>query len=170
MISRVHPSLIRLAVIGALLVGMVAMQAPSPAYAHCSSQVSNSTNQIHWQDNCTVSQGSSNTYVAAVQASLHLHSFNPGSVDGIFGPNTRTAVRNFQSARGLSVDGIVGPQTWSELQKLVNRGCKTSGSSTWCEWGSTTYQVRNYSSGSLAPGQYVRVNTKMRRVGTAVAW
>ncbi len=39
------------------------------------------------------------------------------SVDGIFGPNTRAAVRAFQRLFGLSVDGIVGPRTWDLLYR-----------------------------------------------------
>jgi lysozyme len=35
--------------------------------------------------------------------------------DGIFGNNTKTAVKNFQRAHGLSADGVVGRQTWKKL-------------------------------------------------------
>lgn len=36
-------------------------------------------------------------------------------VDGLFGPNTQRAVREFQSANGLEVDGLVGQNTWAAL-------------------------------------------------------
>ncbi|MDP4551052.1 peptidoglycan-binding protein [Alkalihalobacillus macyae] len=35
--------------------------------------------------------------------------------DGIFGPNTESAVKRYQARKGLSVDGIVGPATWNML-------------------------------------------------------
>ena len=35
--------------------------------------------------------------------------------DGVFGPGTERAVKEFQSERHLSVDGIVGSGTWRAL-------------------------------------------------------
>ena len=37
------------------------------------------------------------------------------SVDGVFGPQTEEAVKDFQQSNGLVADGIVGPVTWSKV-------------------------------------------------------
>jgi len=62
-----------------------------------------------------VQQGSSNQAVRAVQMLLN-DKFGFGlAVDGIFGPGTNAAVRDYQAGHGLAVDGIVGPKTWQSL-------------------------------------------------------
>lgn len=49
---------------------------------------------------------------------------HPVAVDGLFGPKTDTAVRDFQRQKGLAVDGIVGPRTWAALIIQVRRGAE----------------------------------------------
>jgi murein DD-endopeptidase MepM/ murein hydrolase activator NlpD len=49
--------------------------------------------------------------VAALQVALRAKGLYAGSVDGVAGPLTRTAVRRLQARRGLAVDGIAGPRT-----------------------------------------------------------
>ena len=55
--------------------------------------------------------GGGRSGAAALQAALHARGLYRGSVDGVAGPMTRAAVRQFQAARGLAVDGIAGRQT-----------------------------------------------------------
>jgi len=57
----------------------------------------------------TIRKGSRGDTVAILQRKLNL------IADGIFGPITDEAVRDFQKSHGLAVDGIVGPKTWAAL-------------------------------------------------------
>ena len=63
----------------------------------------------------TLRQGSRGAAVEQLQSKLSQLGHNPGRADGIFGPNTKSAVRDFQREQGLGVDGVVGRQTWSAL-------------------------------------------------------
>src|SRR3712207_9379907 len=67
----------------------------------------------------TLQEGSSGEAVEVLQRALQRAGFDPGPVDGEFGPMTAAAVRSFQAARSLVVDGIVGPQTWSALEEVA---------------------------------------------------
>lgn len=53
--------------------------------------------------------------VESIQEALKRHGFDPGPVDGIYGPRTQNAVRAYQHSRGLVSDGLVGPITWKSL-------------------------------------------------------
>ena len=59
--------------------------------------------------------GSQGAYVRFAQQLLESNLYPVGTIDGIFGNRTQSAVRSFQSANGLAVDGIIGPNTWSAL-------------------------------------------------------
>jgi N-acetylmuramoyl-L-alanine amidase len=56
--------------------------------------------------------------VTALQERLVNMGFDTGRVDGIYGPRTEAAVRDFQRNRGLAMDGRCGPLTLRELKKL----------------------------------------------------
>jgi peptidoglycan hydrolase-like protein with peptidoglycan-binding domain len=66
----------------------------------------------------TVREGSTGTGVRLLPSILKhtkVAEWDPGAIDGIFGPKTKSAVRNYQSSHHLAVDGIVGPLTWRTL-------------------------------------------------------
>jgi hypothetical protein len=53
--------------------------------------------------------------VGQVQTRLNAIGCGPVDTDGIFGDETESAVKLFQTRRTLDPDGVVGPLTWSEL-------------------------------------------------------
>lgn len=54
--------------------------------------------------------------VTQVQSALRLQGFDPGAIDGDFGPKTMDTVKRFQTSKGLKpVDGIVGDDTRKAL-------------------------------------------------------
>lgn len=50
-----------------------------------------------------------------VQAKLQEAGFDPGPLDGVMGPQTRNALREFQRTRNLEVSGDLDPATLQEL-------------------------------------------------------
>lgn len=63
----------------------------------------------------TYRRGHSGNQIERIQVRLGELGFDPGPVDGIFGPLTQQAVWKFQEANRVQVDGIVGPETWNLL-------------------------------------------------------
>jgi peptidoglycan hydrolase-like protein with peptidoglycan-binding domain len=67
--------------------------------------------------------GSSNgsPQVELLQHRLRLVGVNPGPIDGRFGPLTEAAVRRYQLRDGLMIDGLAGPQTRTALRHAVTQ-------------------------------------------------
>lgn len=53
--------------------------------------------------------------VIEIQKQLAVLHYEVGTVDGVFGPATEKAVKDFQAAKGLKVDGIVNDATYRNL-------------------------------------------------------
>lgn len=60
--------------------------------------------------------------VKQIQCLLTYLGYDPGTIDGEYGPKTRAAVKAFQQAEGLEPDGIAGPQTAAKLPEAVFQG------------------------------------------------
>jgi hypothetical protein len=58
----------------------------------------------------TLRRGARGDLVKEIQKKVGVAAAN---VDGVFGPGTEAAVRQFQRDKGMVPDGIVGPQTWA---------------------------------------------------------
>lgn len=68
-----------------------------------------------------IARGSSGSIVRAWQEKLATIGFDPGAIDGIFGPATDKATRRFQESAGLKVDGIVGRDTRAAAQRRMDQ-------------------------------------------------
>jgi outer membrane protein OmpA-like peptidoglycan-associated protein len=68
-------------------------------------------------DEPNLAPGDSGEYVTLLQEHLQQLSYYTGSVDGYYGPDTETAVQQFQEAAGLERDGQVQESTWATLEQ-----------------------------------------------------
>jgi peptidoglycan DL-endopeptidase CwlO len=92
-----------------LVVAAVAAALPVPGGAHNRAKTSGAA-EVRVE---LLRYGSRGPAVAKLQRKLGI------PADGIFGPQTRAAVRAFQKRHGLLVDGIVGPQTRGALYRAA---------------------------------------------------
>ncbi len=59
-------------------------------------------------------------YVRALQTIIKYNYSSSLANDGIFGSDTESKVKNWQSANGLTSDGIVGSNTWAEMSTKLD--------------------------------------------------
>jgi putative peptidoglycan binding protein len=62
---------------------------------------------------------STGSQVQQLQTALAELGYDPGPIDGDYGPLTQAAVVQFQTAQGLEPDGVVGPQTTAALNAAI---------------------------------------------------
>lgn len=72
--------------------------------------------------------GSRGSEVTKIQTNLKKWGYYKGNVDGIYGTQTRDAVKYFQRKNGLAVDGIAGPKTLAALG-ISSKSASSSGTS-----------------------------------------
>ena len=75
---------------------------------------------------CLVSPMTRGKDVSELQLRLGSLGFDAGRVDGIFGPSTQLAVRDFQRNAGLVADDVCGPDTVMALQRLEGRAGRST--------------------------------------------
>ena len=73
--------------------------------------------------------GDTGSGVKQIQVALAAHGYKV-STDGVFGPQTSSAVKDFQKKNGLAPDGVVGPATWKKLQAASSSTSTTAAKST----------------------------------------
>lgn len=66
--------------------------------------------------------GSEGKDVEDLQRRLKAVGYDPGEIDGEYGPNTEAAVRALQKDAGISVDGEFGPDSYAALLRLEVEG------------------------------------------------
>lgn len=80
-----------------------------------------------WSDNkwISVNSNATSSYTQGIQRIIYCLGSHPNDqtigvfADGIFGPNTKAAIEDFQGNRAIAIDGIVGDETWDALQAVV---------------------------------------------------
>ena len=70
----------------------------------------------------TLAPGAVGRAVTALQSALAAKGFDPGGIDGEYGPLTSAAVSDFQRAQNLSVTGIADPATLRSLGLSIDGG------------------------------------------------
>ena len=63
-----------------------------------------------------VAASSETPTVKEIQRALSAAGLYNGKVDGVSGPRTKKAIKDFQAANGLNADGKVGAKTWGKLK------------------------------------------------------
>lgn len=98
-----------------VLSGALALTAVYAATRPALEEVSAPANTEAVLEAAVLRQGAKGGEVKEVQRRLKLWGYYKGSVDGVFGAGTRSAVVVFQKKNGLTADGVVGKSTYKAL-------------------------------------------------------
>jgi hypothetical protein len=67
----------------------------------------------------TLQSGDEGASVELLQEALAALGYDVGTPDGVFGPGTEEAVKQFQADSGLDADGVAGPATLAALNEAL---------------------------------------------------
>jgi hypothetical protein len=81
------------------------------AQEHNQSSCNQNSLHLYCADSVDVNQGP----VSQLQSLLANYDCSPGTVDGCFGPQTESALVNFERVNGLDENNVVGPEDWAKL-------------------------------------------------------
>lgn len=109
----------------ALALGTTIVVGASSAVVASTAQATNGCSPILNTEQCSahllagekpsLQYGDSGKYVSQLQAILNNKGFS-GPQTGFFGHSTQTAVKSYQTSRGLAVTGVVDKETWEALK------------------------------------------------------
>ena len=100
-------------------------------------------------------RGMTGTDVMEIQAMLQKIGYNPGPVDGVFGPQLQQAVILFQENYMLAPDGIIGPETYAMMERYL--------------FGYDIYTIRSGDTYGTIAGRYYTDPVLLRAANPAVS-
>ena len=91
----------------------------SPAATTTSTTTTPSNHTVVAVPGAPLKPGDTGAQVKLLQTALNHLGYSVGKVDGNYGPATTQAVKNFQTAKGLTADGVAGPQTLAAMKSAL---------------------------------------------------
>lgn len=107
--------------------------------------------------------GSRGEEVRLIQTKLKRWGYYSGNIDGIFGSQTLSAVKWFQSKNGLTVDGIVGPKTLAAMG-ITSTSNNTGGTASNADLNLLAHLVYAEARGESYTGQVAVAAVVLNRV------
>ena len=115
--------------VSALALSLVAVLAAAVLFGVTHRPADEASVRLEQVETAALRQGSRGEDVKTVQSKLKRWGYYGGSVDGIYGAQTKKAVEQFQRKNGLTVDGVVGRQTFEALGMMEQAQQGPSGGS-----------------------------------------
>lgn len=108
--------------------------------------------------------GSRGSEVTQIQTKLKRWGYYTGSIDGIYGSQTLSAVKYFQRKNGLAVDGIAGPKTLAAMGIYNSSGSSSSGANNSSDLNLLSRLVYGEARGEPYSGQVAVAAVVLNRV------